>query len=129
LRDGVFVSAGDLDGDGKADLIFGGGPGGGPRVSAFSGADTINDGALPISPIANFFAFDASQRGGVRVTAKDVDGDDQLDLIAASGDNAEPGVVAYLGSTLPLGGQGTPPVQDVFVPFSDAVLLGGVFVG
>ena len=41
LRDGAYVTAGDLDGDGFAELVAGGGPGGGPRVLALSGADLM----------------------------------------------------------------------------------------
>src|SRR5260370_32171336 len=57
LRNGVFVAIGDVNGDGFADLIFGGGPGGAPRVFILSGA-TVSGGDVAgaqANPIANFF--------------------------------------------------------------------------
>ena len=47
---GVFVAAGDVNGDGFADIITGAGPGGGPHVRVFSGAD--------LGELASFFAYD-----------------------------------------------------------------------
>ncbi|MBW8854670.1 MAG: hypothetical protein JF604_10185, partial [Bradyrhizobium sp.] len=38
LRNGAYVSIGDVDGDSFGDLIFGAGPGGAPRVFTLSGA-------------------------------------------------------------------------------------------
>lgn len=38
LRNGAFVASGDVTGDGAADLAFGGGLGGAPRVRLFDGA-------------------------------------------------------------------------------------------
>src|SRR5205085_2210565 len=49
---GVRVAAGDVDGDGKVDLVAGAGAGGGPNVAAF----TLRSGR-PV-PLDSFFAFD-----------------------------------------------------------------------
>jgi hypothetical protein len=64
LRNGVFVAVGDVNGDGRGDLIFGGGPGGGPRVYILDGAAML---AGQVTADGNFFAGDPSGRDGVRV--------------------------------------------------------------
>jgi hypothetical protein len=123
LTNGVYIAGGDLDGDGFADVIAGGGPGGGPRVFALSGADLLAGRQVQR---ANFFAGDPNNRGGVRVTAKNLDGDSFVDLLAASGTGAAPRVVAYAGVSMPT--VGLPPLLRESAPF-DAAFLGGVFVG
>jgi hypothetical protein len=122
LRNGVFVTAGDLNGDGFADVIVGGGPGGGPRVLVLSGKDLL---ANTQTQLANFFAGDVTSRGGVRVAAKDLDGDGRADLVTGAGTGAGSKVTAYAGVAIPADGQ--PPALlsiDAFPGFA-----GGVFVG
>ena len=63
---GVSVAAGDLDGDGRAEIVVGSGAGGGPQVKVFSGATGAET--------ASFFAFDPSFSGGVNVAMSMVDG-------------------------------------------------------
>lgn len=74
---GVYVAAGDFDGDGGPDVVVGADAGGGPRVQVFRG--------LTQSVLAGFFAFDPNDRGGARVAARDLTGDGKVDLITANG--------------------------------------------
>jgi hypothetical protein len=109
---GVYVAAGDVDADGRADIIVGAGDGGGPHVKVFAGT---ND-AL----IRNFFAYDPNFRGGVRVAAGDMSGDGTDDIITGAGASGGPHVKAFDATSL-----GT---LNSFMAF-DPAFLGGVFVG
>jgi autotransporter-associated beta strand protein len=128
LRNGVFLAVGDVDGDGFGDLIFGGGPGGGPRVVVYSGK-LVTDRDLTGAngrPLANFFFGDPAGRGGVRVAAKDVDGDNQTDIVVGSGEGVASRVRVYAGKTVQSAGE--PPALQDLDPFGQT-LPGGVFVG
>jgi hypothetical protein len=82
---GVFVSAGDVNGDGRDDLITGADSGAtGGHVKVFDGAT----GNL----VQSFFAYDAFT-GGVRVAAGDVNGDGVADIITGAGPGAPGGHV------------------------------------
>jgi hypothetical protein len=73
--------------------------------------------------LANFFAGNADDRGGVRVAARDLDGDTRADVLTASGTGSR--VRSYLGSAITP--TGTPAAYRDFDPFPG--LSAGVFVG
>lgn len=70
---GVRVSGGDLNGDGRDDIITGAGPGAGSHVKVFRGEDR----ALLSSKIV----FEAGYTGGVNVFVNDASGNGRDDLI------------------------------------------------
>ncbi len=114
---GVFVAAGDVNGDGRADLLVGAGPGGGPHVRVL----TRNpDGTL--SELASFFAYPAGFTGGVTVAAGDVNGDGRANIITGAGPGGGPHV-----RVLTRNPDGTLTDLASFFAY-DPAFTGGVFV-
>ena len=89
---GLTVSTGDVNGDGKADIIVGTGAGGGPRVRVLDGA------TLGRTVLRDFFAYEDGFRGGVLVASGDVDGDGHDDIITGTGVGGGPRVVTFSGA-------------------------------
>jgi hypothetical protein len=87
---GVFVASGDIDGDGRADLITAAGAGGGPHVRVFSGATGAE--------IRGFYAYAPDFSGGVSVAVGDVDGNGRADIITGAGAGAGPHVRVFSGN-------------------------------
>jgi hypothetical protein len=124
LRNGVFIALGDITGDGRADVITGGGPGGGPRVFALDGKGLVTGGTQ--TQVANFFAGDTENRGGIRPAVKNLDGDAKLDVVVGTGESAGSQVTAYAGKDIPA--DGTPGATlfqfDAFADFNNGVYVG-----
>ena len=91
---GVFVAAGDIDGDGIADVAVTADTGGGPRVRVY-----LTRGNT-LALVSDFFALDPSFRGGLRVALGDVNRDGAADLIVTAGPGGGPRVASYDGRSL-----------------------------
>lgn len=121
-----------MTGDGVADLVFGGGPGGGPRVRVADGARllvtggfaSLDDRAAGPLTVGNFVAGDPDSRGGVRVGLADLDGDAHADVVTGGGDGSAAVAVGYPGTGVISSGK-PDPIFDVRAFDS----FGGVFVG
>src|SRR5262249_29143093 len=79
---GVFVAAGDLNGDGLAEIVTGAGTGGMPLVNVRSGG-TLAD-------VETFVAYDPGFQGGVRVAVGDVLGIGRNQIVTAAGPGGLP---------------------------------------
>src|SRR5262249_1198432 len=120
---GVFVSTGDVSGDGKPDVVTGTNGFGGPEVKAFRGANILNNPTPTM--LDDFFAYDPVFSGGARVAVLDVNGDGHADIITGSGSGATAIVRIFDGRTEM---QLDDSTLDNFLPF-DVLFSVGVFVG
>jgi hypothetical protein len=98
---GGFVTAGDIDGDGKAEWVVTPELSGGPRVVIFHllayGSFDITSAGQP-SLVANFFGIgDPSFRDGDRPALGDVNGDGILDVFSIAAFNGGPRTALYDG--------------------------------
>jgi hypothetical protein len=88
FRGGVNVAVGDLDGDGKGEIVTGAGQRGGPHVRIF----TPQGNAL-----GGFFAYHRRFRGGVDVAVGDVTGDGVAEIVTAPGAGRSPHIRIVTG--------------------------------
>jgi autotransporter-associated beta strand protein len=100
FRGGARVTMGDINGDGKADLVVAAGFGGGPRIAAFSGASFFVSPDRPVKLFGDFLAFEDTLRNGTFVAVGDVDGDGRAELIAGGGPGGGPRVSVFTGVDL-----------------------------
>jgi hypothetical protein len=118
-RGGLFVTAGNVAADGRDRIVVGADAGGGPRVRTF---DLVNGIATQVDgPLGNFFAFEETFRGGVRVAAGELDGNamNGAELVVAAGYFGAPRVTVLRSDGA---------VLADYLAFSPAY-SGGVFVG
>ena len=78
--------------------------------------------------LANFFAGDVNNRDGVRVVAKDIDGDYRVDIVAGFGTGATKQVRVFAGKALPTTGSAAALGEFNIVP-EFPVQAGDIFVG
>ena len=109
-RLGVTVAAGDIDGDGKAEILTGPGEGGGPIPRIFEGGTAFLRSEFP--------AFNPDYRGGIFVGTVDSDGDGLADLLISPSQSAR-SVQIFDGENLNL--------LDEFNAYSSN-FLGGVYI-
>jgi hypothetical protein len=88
---GVRVAAGDLDGDGVAEIVTGPDVGGGPHVKIFAGSTGVEQ--------ASFMAGPTAPQQGARVAAADWTHDGRAEVVVGSGPSSTPTVSVYEGPT------------------------------
>ncbi|QGJ70243.1 Hypothetical protein PBC10988_19380 [Planctomycetales bacterium 10988] len=94
---GVRVAAGDVNGDGTAEVITATGPGGGPHIRVFNGSSSTG---VPISGAAtDFYAYAPDVTTGVYIASGDVDNDGKDDIITAPGAGGGPHVKVFSSDT------------------------------
>jgi hypothetical protein len=93
---GVYISTGDINNDGLADIIVGAGAGGGPRVKVFTGNSSYFINA--VAPLMDFFAYDSNFTGGVTVAAGNRDLNPGDEVITGAGIGGGPNVRSFNGA-------------------------------
>ena len=111
---GVFVAAGDVDGDGKAEVITGPGASGESQVRVFA----VAAGLIELMSID---AYNQPFQGGVHVAIGDIDGDGIEEIITGAGAGGGPHVRAFRLEN------GSPIVVASFYAY-DSAFPGGVTV-
>jgi hypothetical protein len=91
FRGGVNLASGDLDQDGRDELVVAPASRGGPQVRVFSYRSQTNT----LEVISQFFAYPSNFTTGVSVAVGDLNGDGGKEIITGAGPDREPVVRAF----------------------------------
>ena len=146
--DGSYISAGDINADGYADIVISPGVGGGPVVSLIDGRSLTLFGITTAQ--FSFAVGPLDSRSGARVLVKRLDADNNADLIVALNDTINAtdlkdlngdgivddvlpdrqtttSILQFNGIDLAQGQ--TAPRGDAFDPFSDSASFVSLYIG
>jgi hypothetical protein len=112
---GINVAAGDVNGDGYANVIVGQDQGGQPEVKVYSGKNG--------SVLDDFLAYKSTFSGGVTLAAADLNHTGKADIIVGLGPGGPPLVQVFAGNQ-----GGNPHVPLLSFDAFDPTFTGGVFV-
>jgi hypothetical protein len=114
-RGGLWVAAGDMNGDGAADFAVGADLGMSPHVKVFNGRG--------MGELASFYAYAPGFVGGVRVAMGDINRDGFADLVTGPGAGAGPHVAMFDGRSIAMG-LGPQRVANDFFIYAPTMTLG-----
>lgn len=121
FRGGVRVATGDFNGDGHDELVTAAGAGGGPHIKIWN----VDAQGQLLSLRDEFFAFEASFRGGSWIASGDFNVDGKDELVVGAGEGGGPKVQIF--SDTNNDGRVADALVDSFYPFTTS-FRGGVRV-
>jgi FtsP/CotA-like multicopper oxidase with cupredoxin domain len=113
----LSVAMGDVDDNNILDLVIGAGENHAPMVVAYSGKAAGGKAAFA-TELARFAAFDTSERGGVSVTATQIDGSTADNIVVGSGPGM-PNEVKIFSTELPPSPGTAPALFSTFNPYAN----------
>jgi len=113
---GAYIAAGDVDKDGKAELVVSADRGGTPLVEVYK----VTSGQLVKS--VSFYPFGITNSNGVRVAMGDLNRDGSSDLIMATGAGQAARLAIYDGAGL--AARQTVTMRQSFLAFGSTVTVG-----
>lgn len=88
FKGGGFIATGDINKDGKDEIVVGAGPGGGPRVRVFDKKGRC---------LLDFMAFENDFRGGVDVAVGNIDGKGKEEIIVSKATQGQAWIKVFRG--------------------------------
>jgi hypothetical protein len=108
-KNGMEIGIGDVNGDGKNEIVAGAGPKGSPEVKIFD---------LNGKQLGSFLAYAKNFKGGVHLAVGNVDADAPAEIVTGAGAGGGPHVRVYNGSGI---------IKDQFYAYAQT-FTGGVYV-
>lgn len=89
IKTGIYISAADVNGDGKAEIITS------PRAGLAAPVRVFNASGKSVKAISQFYAYDKKFKSGIKTQTGDVDGDGSYEIIAYPRASSSPQIAVF----------------------------------